>query len=586
MALEAGILNRIKTPLLVCAGKGICYANAVAIQLFGVEGEAFEERAWPKLLPINELLQAAQQHMDEMSVQACDASGNQLQLLIQLHDFEWEGQASKLCFITKADQRGRLPDSAFEPMQHLAVPVFVLDREHLKPIFLNDCFVATFGYQRHEIGSVEEWQAFVFPDLDHREVHLREYQMVLEQIREGQLLEPIKKYARVVCKDGSTKHLLWLVTQSGNEIFGLAIDMSNVQRTDAEALIEVLERNYEHLKNTHVELSREKLLLKDIQSITHTGGWEYLVESGQMYWTEELYQIHEMEKGPDFDHIGQSVKCYLPEDRDKIMAAFKRCVEDGVPYDLVFPFVTYRGNQRWIRTATKPFYRDGKLSRVIGSMSDITEQVLTEQALLRVNRLAAHNEQKFKSIFHSAAIAVLIVDGQMVVQESNAKASELFGYGKEELKGLALQKLIPEKHHQAHAQHELLFISNTEQRSMGVGRKVSARMKDGTEIRVEINLGGVEIDGQKYVTCIVKDISKSVADEQRILDQLEKLKEIAWYQAHLVRQPLTNILGLVNLILEENDFDRGYLEALQRSAKQLDEVIYKIMDTVYRKELL
>jgi PAS domain-containing protein len=63
-----------------------------------------------------------------------------------------------------------------------------------------------------------------------------------------------------------------------------------------------------------------------------------------------------------------------------------------------------------------------------------------------------------------------------------------------------------------------------------------------------------------------------------------QLKEIAWQQSHTVRKPLSNILGLVELMKEEKDYGKmqELYNLLQQSAMELDE---KVKDIVSRTAL-
>ncbi len=58
-----------------------------------------------------------------------------------------------------------------------------------------------------------------------------------------------------------------------------------------------------------------------------------------------------------------------------------------------------------------------------------------------------------------------------------------------------------------------------------------------------------------------------------------RLKEIAWHQSHKVRKPLSNILGLVNLLkdAELQEKDKEILHLLENSAKELDDIIKDIV---------
>lgn len=79
----------------------------------------------------------------------------------------------------------------------------------------------------------------------------------------------------------------------------------------------------------------------------------------------------------------------------------------------------------------------------------------------------------------------------------------------------------------------------------------------------------------------VRDITDYKQNLHRIQLQNEQLKEIAWIQSHVVRAPLTRMMGLVELLKLGEYGDLGKEEILnlvQQSATELDNVIKEIVN--------
>jgi PAS domain S-box-containing protein len=77
----------------------------------------------------------------------------------------------------------------------------------------------------------------------------------------------------------------------------------------------------------------------------------------------------------------------------------------------------------------------------------------------------------------------------------------------------------------------------------------------------------------------MQDISERLTYMREIEAQNEKLNEITWMQCHIVRAPLTKILGLAELLanLEEDPKKTELLSHLMHSAFQLDDIIKDII---------
>jgi len=82
--------------------------------------------------------------------------------------------------------------------------------------------------------------------------------------------------------------------------------------------------------------------------------------------------------------------------------------------------------------------------------------------------------------------------------------------------------------------------------------------------------------------------AQDITDKVRYINELERkneqLAEIARLNSHEIRRPLANILGLVALFNRENpadEFNIEVLDKMDKSARELDEVIHRIVDNTY-----
>lgn len=83
------------------------------------------------------------------------------------------------------------------------------------------------------------------------------------------------------------------------------------------------------------------------------------------------------------------------------------------------------------------------------------------------------------------------------------------------------------------------------------------------------------------VGCFLKEITQRRIYEEKIENQNEKLKEIAFLTSHSLRAPITNILGLVRVLDLENfsnPQNKELIKYLYTSAMKVDEVIHEIVD--------
>ncbi|MHB8095407.1 MAG: PAS domain-containing protein [Candidatus Aminicenantales bacterium] len=165
---------------------------------------------------------------------------------------------------------------------------------------------------------------------------------------------------------------------------------------------------------------RSERLLNIAQELAHVGGWEWDAATHNMSWTEEVFRIHgisptEIASGSPA-LVQKSIDCYDPADRDAIREAFRRCGEEGLPYDLEFPFTAADGRRLWIRTTAKPV-RDGeKIVRIVGNIMDITDRKKAEDDL---RKLIRQREIIMKELQHRVKNSLAVVSGLLGLESES-----------------------------------------------------------------------------------------------------------------------------------------------------------------------
>jgi len=118
-----------------------------------------------------------------------------------------------------------------------------------------------------------------------------------------------------------------------------------------------------------------------------------------------------------------------------------------------------------------------------------------------------------------APMIVVAAEGDIVF--INSAAENLLGYRSAELVGGPIETLVPTRYHADHGALRDEYLSSPARRSMGVGRDLYARHKDGSEIPVEIGLNPVTTDDGTFVLASVVDITERRASEERLRLTLE-----------------------------------------------------------------
>jgi two-component system, LuxR family, sensor kinase FixL len=275
------------------------------------------------------------------------------------------------------------------------------------------------------------------------------------------------------------------------------------------------------------------------------------------------------------------------EDLDRCLEVYVNSFDARQPFTMEYRLRRSDGEYRWVLdNGTPRFAADGTFLGYIGSAIDITER---KQA-----------QERFRLVVEASPNGIVLVNKQGRIELVNAYTEKLFGYGREELIGQAIEILVPERFRAEHPAHRAQFLTAPEARTMGAGRELFARRKDGSEFPVEIGLSPIQsLEGILVLTVIV-DVSarrQAEADARQYREELarfgrvEILGELAASLAHELNQPLTGIMNNASAgrrFIAKGRADTpkldGLLESVVSDARRAGEIIRSIRGMVRKSE--
>ncbi len=334
--------------------------------------------------------------------------------------------------------------------------------------------------------------------------------------------------------------------------------------TLADATERVMAQNA--LRESERRLRRSEALLKAAERVGRSGGWVWDVEREHMYWSDETYRIHGMKPGEPEpgspEHVRLSLECYHPEDRPLVEAAFRRCVEDGEAYDMELRFRPVNGGWMWVGTRGEAEWRNGRIARVVGTISDITERKQAEEAL-------RESEHKFRSLVEQAAEMLFLFDTQGRIIDVNRAAVLHSGYTKDELLTMTVGDIELDRHGFVTRGRYWMGIQPGD---APVSFDVVHRRKDGSTCPVEVTLSRVSIGDGHYVMALARDMTERKRSEEaraqleeqlRQAQKLEAVGRLAGGVAHKLNNLLVPILGYSEILLADYGEDASLRRALE-----------------------
>ncbi|MCP4552520.1 MAG: PAS domain-containing protein [Bacteroidetes bacterium] len=131
-------------------------------------------------------------------------------------------------------------------------------------------------------------------------------------------------------------------------------------------------------KKAEANLKRSEKLLNETQKIAKVGGWEIDLVQHAIFWTDEIYCIHEVPL--DFNPTFENAKTfYTPEDLPIITEAIENAIQKGTPFDLELQIITAKGKRLNVRVQGESIKENGKIVKVTGTIHEITERKRAEE---------------------------------------------------------------------------------------------------------------------------------------------------------------------------------------------------------------
>ncbi len=166
-------------------------------------------------------------------------------------------------------------------------------------------------------------------------------------------------------------------------------------------------------------LQKTLMVLNETGAIARVGGWELDIATGELTWTDETFNILEVEKKSDQKPVlPEGLQLFIPEHQTIVANAVERCSKSGEPYSLEVKARTAKGNELWVYTNGKANYKDGKVVTLSGTIQDIDKRKLAE---------IKYNNERQKSI-QNAKLASLGELAASMAHEINNPLGVINGY--------------------------------------------------------------------------------------------------------------------------------------------------------------
>jgi len=231
------------------------------------------------------------------------------------------------------------------------------------------------------------------------------------------------------------------------------------------------------------------------------------------------------------------------------------------------------GKQKFFEARITPVY----YNQVLFIIRDISDGMHRKQEI-------QDKEDWFSTIFNVSRDGMAVEKNEKIVYANDAFL-ELYGYSdRKELLGNNISCI------QA-AETDAMMREFGERRLKGEPvpgvYEAKGKCKDGSEIDIEITASVFEVNGEKYIIDVNRNISERKNFERKLKEQNEDLQKInseldrfVYSASHDLRAPLRSMLGLIQLfrIDAEEEKKEQYLIRMEKSINNLDKFVQDIIN--------
>lgn len=215
------------------------------------------------------------------------------------------------------------------------------------------------------------------------------------------------------------------------------------------------------------------LLMQLVLQVEAFGFWRVDVQTGQVWWSENVYHIHGMEPGDGSVNIGKAVSRYHPKDAKTVEFLVNDAITNKNGFNFVLRLNRADGKMRYVQsTASVELHEDGSVKSVYGIFRDVTERISQEN-------ISKTRAQLVNSIISNSPSPIVILDRNLrYLQISPAWAKFHNLENPKSFIGTSHYEALPEIPPEWRAEHQRALKGEVIQRSTALqaGRKTGSTL--------------------------------------------------------------------------------------------------------------
>ncbi len=320
-----------------------------------------------------------------------------------------------------------------------------------------------------------------------------------------------------------------------------------------------------------IEYCEDKL--KYLQKLTKTGFWELDLINDSIVYSDEIYNILEINKD-DFSHTYEDfLNIVHPDDKVFVDSFYKNSINElKKEATFVHRIITKSEQIKYLKQKFENFYdENNKAIASFGTTQDISKQELYREKLEQDLKLIKKQQAELQAIFNNTIDGLAIIDLETNFLKVNKAYCEITGLNENELLNTSCIELtIPELIEDSKKSFQEFLQTN-------IPKPFEKICQTKNKKRIEVLIFPHRID-ENHIMLNMKDISrdKLIQEQSRLISMGEMVGNIA----HQWRQPLSIITSIASSISILNNLNTLDKENLNKDMSKIMEQSNYLSDTI------
>ena len=214
-----------------------------------------------------------------------------------------------------------------------------------------------------------------------------------------------------------------LLQRKDGTVFNAEVIGKNIEVNGEQSVLGTIRDITEQVQAEERLIKSEKNLA-EAQKVAQLGSWELDIVNNELSLSAEAFRIIELDP-EEFDASYETfIDAIHPDDREIVDRAYTDSVDNGQAYDIEHRLLMKDGRIKYVNECCETFYdENGKAKRSFGTVFDVTERKLTEQALRRSQKMDAVG-QMAGGIAHDFNNIIGIILGNLHMLEKQPELDE------------------------------------------------------------------------------------------------------------------------------------------------------------------